>query len=278
MKKLLLLTMILVWQTHFCQTVLIYTAKKDFIPAEIKLTNGEIITGYIKEFNVPNAVEFPEFSFSTNLESELRLDRTKFNFKKTLESTSEKIDLSTIQSITLKSEDTITYEKLKLKTINSKLELVDLKREIMAPLIKEGKINVYGLRVYECSPGCTLMWILTYVKKPNDEFAFVPVDYNRVNLLNLGKIDDKFFRAFEEVGKDCSEFLSYVAEKKAEYNGKGYGKKRLADFKEHEKDKKEKLKQIENNRERRKMADDMDTEYNLKFYLDVIKEYSSRCK
>ncbi|MCY1245255.1 hypothetical protein D9M69_617850 [compost metagenome] len=122
------------------------------------------------------------------------------------------------------------------------------------------------------------MWILTYVKKPNDEFAYVPVDYNRTNLLNLGKIDDKFFKAFEEVGKDCPEFLSYVAEKKAEFNGKGHGKKRLADFKQHEKDKKEKLKQIKNNRERRKMADDVDTEYNLKFYLDVIKEYSSRCK
>lgn len=272
--------MILVWQNNFSQTVLIYTAKKDFIPAEIKLANGEIISGYIKEFNVPNAIEFPDFTFNFNIESELRLDRTKFNFRRTLEGSSEKIDLNSIKSITLKSEDTITYEKLKLKTINSKLEVVDLEREIMAPIIKSGKINVYGIKVYECSSsyGCSLMWVLTYIKKPNDEFAYIPVDYNRLNIFNLGKIDDKFFRAFEEVGKDCPEFLNYIKEKKAKFSDKAYKKELSTARKQFDKDKKEKLKQIKNNLERRKVEDEMEIQYYLKFYLDEIKEYSSRCK
>lgn len=279
MKKLLLLAMIFIWQNNFAQ-IYIYTAKKEFIPAEIKLSNGEIISGYIKEFNVPNAIEFPEFTFNLNLEAELRMDRTKFNFKKTLEGSSEKIDLNSIKSITLKGEDTITYEKLKLKTINSKLEVVDLQREIMAPLIKEGKINIYGLKAYECTPryGCSLMWVLTYIKKPNDEYAYIPVDYNRLNIFNLGKIDDKFFRAFEEAGKDCPEFLSYTAEKKAKFSDKAYRKELAAIRKQFDKDKKEKLKQIKSNRERIKAEDDMETQFYLKFYLDEIKEYSSRCE
>lgn len=276
MKKLLLLAMIFIWQNNFAQ-VLIYTAKKEFIPAEIRLANDEIISGYIKEFNVPNAIEFTDFSFNFNLESELRLDRTKFNFKKTPDGASEKIELNNIKSITLKAEDTITYEKLKLKTINSKLEVVDLKREIMAPLIKKGKINVYGLRVYECGHGCSLMWILAYIKKPNDEFAYIPVDYNRLNLFNLGKIDDKFFKAFEEVGKDCPEFLSYLETRKAQFNDKAYKKELLAARKQFDKDKKEKLK-LTDKRERRKMEDQMDTDYYLKFYLDEIDAYSSRCE
>ncbi|MBC8643768.1 hypothetical protein H9W95_06220 [Flavobacterium lindanitolerans] len=57
------------------------------------------------------------------------------------------------------------------------------------------------MRVYECGHGCSLMWILAYIKKPNDEFAYIPVDYNRLNLFNLGKIDDKFLKPLRKLVK-----------------------------------------------------------------------------
>jgi hypothetical protein len=54
-------------------------------------------------------------------------------------------------------------------------------------------------------------------------------------------------------------------------------KKLLAARKQFDKDKNEKLKQTDK-RERRKMEDQMDTDYYLKFYLDEIDAYSSRCQ
>lgn len=86
-----------------------------------------------------------------------------------------------------------------------------------------------------------------------------------------------FLKAFEEVGKDCPEFLSYLETRKAQFNDKAYKKELLAARKQFDKDKNEKLKQADK-RERRKLEDKMDTDYYLKFYLDEIDAYSSRCQ
>lgn len=278
MKKLIsILAFIIVCQTNYAQVV-ISLSKKEFISSEIVLNNGDIVLGFIKDFTLPKTIEVRGLTYDFNsIESKLYLDRTKFKFKKEINGTVENLDLADIKSIKLMADDTIKYEKLKLKTINSNSDVVDLEREVMIPLIKEGKINLYGLKVFECSNAydCFLMYILVYIKKPNDEFAYIPIDFNRINIFNFGKADDKFFKVFEEVGNDCPEFLVSLKKMKTTAIDKNEIKNEYARF---EKEKKEKLKQVKNKEEKRKLAEQLDDAYFLKGYLLLIDEYTSKCK
>lgn len=278
MKKIILL-LILICQKSNAQDVVFTISKKEYIPTEIVLNDGKIISGFIKDFTLPKTIEFRGLGYDfKSIESKLNLDRTKFKFKKEINGSVEDLDLIDIKSITLKEEDTTKYEKLKLKTINSNSEVIDLKREVMIPVIKEGKINLYGLRAYQCAGPCEMMFVIAYVKKPNDEFAYIPIDFNRMNLFNLGKIDDKLFKAFEEIGKDCPEFQNYLKNNKALFEDENYRKEVKNEYKQFQKDKKEKIKQLKRAREKRRMEDNMNTEYFLKIYYNLINEYSSRCK
>ncbi|HEX8561612.1 MAG TPA: hypothetical protein VF676_01415 [Flavobacterium sp.] len=268
---------ILIFQNICSQTVDISLQKKEFIPGDIVMKNGDTVSGFIKDFTLPRTFEFQGLGFDFNsIESRLHLDRSKFTFRRELKSANENLDLDNIKSITLKEEaDTTKFEKIKLKTVNANLEVIDLNREIMVPVIREGEINLYGARVYECSSTCTMMWVLAYIKKPNDEYAYIPIDMNRFNFMDMGNVDDKFLRVFQEIGSDCPAFLEYLETGKSQMANKNYFKESYAEYKNYQKEKKEKLKKIKGSK--RKIEDDMDTEYFLKGYMKMIDEYSIRC-
>ncbi len=280
MKKIILILSILaICQSIQAQDIVFFTSKKNFISSEIVLNNGNTITGFIKDFRLPHTIEVHGFTYDFSpIESKINLDRTTFKFKKEMNGSVENLNLLDIKSIKLMEEDTIKYEKLKLKTINSSLKVVNLEREVMIPLISENKINLYGLMVNQCSINCRPMFVIAYIKKPNDEFAFIPIDFNRINMFNLGKVDDKFLKAFEEVGKDCPEFMEYIQKSKILIDDKVATKDMKSDYYRFENEKKEKLNQIKNRGERKKMSKKLDVERFLRPYFHLIEEYSIRCK
>src|SRR5690606_15506713 len=208
MKKALFVVILALFLPQFTmqsQIIINFNSKK-YIPCEITFDDNTVVSGFVKDFRLPRTIEIAGYDLGT-IESQLNLDRSKFKFKTTNDGSAKDITLSNIKFITLIEEDGDTkYEKLRLKTINSKSEVVDLKREIMVPLLREGNINLYGLQVYECSVNCTMFWVLAYVKHRDSEYAFIPIDYNNLNLFNTGKLQEKIFRSFEEVGKDCEDF------------------------------------------------------------------------
>jgi hypothetical protein len=280
MNKLILVLAILSSQFTIGQEIYISKEKKEYIPADILMENGDTITGFIKDFTKSKTIEIrgPGYDFKS-LEKQLNLNNTNFNFKRQEDGPEEKLESKDIKKIIFDEETTI-FEKLKLKTVNSKLEIIDIKYEVMIPLLEEGKINIYGTKVYECSTKpdvCNLSWILIYVKKPTDEFAYIPIDINKITLFNFWKTDDKLFRIWEEIGKDCPDFLEYLANYKIKYDTKEFKKELANEYKIYLKETADKLKNIADYDERKAMDEQLFTEHYMKSYYTFINEYSSRC-
>ncbi len=270
--------MFLIFKNTNAQDVVFSFSKKEFLNTVIELDNGKKLTGFVKDFTLPNTVEFRgiEYGFSS-IESKLNLDRTKFKFKKSLESKMEFIGTDSIKSIVLTDKDTLKYEKIKLKTLNSKLEIIDLEREVMAPLIKKGKINLYAYRVYKVLGKKNLMYIVAYVRKPNDKYALIPLDINRLNIFNIGNIEEKFIRAYEEVGKDCPKFLEYLNYQKKMFDDKNFRKDYKEEMKLKEKEMKEIRKSAKSTEEENKLEDDFKTYTYLRLHYRFIDEYEKLC-
>ncbi|MCX7549308.1 hypothetical protein [Xanthomarina sp. F2636L] len=279
-KKLSLLIIILFTTLVKAQDIVFTNYTKDYIPSEIVMNNGTILNGYIKDFTLPKSFEFrtPAYDFSS-IESKLNLDKQTFKFKRNLDEDFEKLGLENIHSIVIMDSDTVTYEKLKLKTINTKNEVVDLDKKVMMPLIREAEINLYGLRAYNClnDNNCEMMYVIVYIKNINQEFAYIPIDFNRINIFNLGKIDDKFIKSFKEAGSDCPAFLTYLDEQEKSFGNKDKRKANKEKYKNFKKKKKEKLKLIKGSKNKQKEEDKLDTEFFLEMYIEIIDEYSLRC-
>ena len=274
-----ILILLFVYQPNNAQIVDVSLVGQQFLPSEIILNNGDTISGYTKDFTAPKALEFRTGFEFKSIEEQLRLTTTKFKFKREINGEVENLDIADIKAIKfIGNNNTIKYEKLKLKTINRNAEVVDLERTVMIPLIQEGKINLYGMEVLECSSGCELYYVLVYIKKPNDEFAYIPFDMNRLSFFNLGSLDDKFIKAFQEVGSDCPEFLAYI-EKREVVTAKNYNRKKLDnEYGRFEQMGKERLKQVPKGPERRKLKYQLKVESLLFPYNIVINQYSSLCK
>lgn len=260
------------------QEIIFNLYTKEFIPTEITLTNDSVINGYINDLEVPKSVEFRGLGYDFNsIENKLHLDRKTLNYRASEDGETKKMDLKDITSILLKGEDNIRYQKLKLKTINTKNEVIDLNKEVMMPLLKEGPINLYGIVAYTCGSGCQKMFVIAYIKNQHQDFAYIPLDFNRINIYNIGSIDDKFLKSFAEAGSDCPEFLEYLETLKESFDNKEFRKETKAAYKEFQKKKKETLKNIKGAKKRRKAEDDIDTAYFLKMYTDIIDVYSALC-
>lgn len=280
LKKLFLLLFIVLSSRVNAQTLLTTIGSREYIPCEITLDDGSILNGFIKDFTLPKTFEFRGFGYDFSaIESKLKLDTKTFKYRKTLKGENEKVSLENVHSIFLKGSENIKYEKIRLKTINSKNEVVDLNREIMIPLIREDEINLYGLRVYNCMNGnnCEMMYVIAYIKNKNQDYAYIPIDFNRINLFNIGKLDDKFLKSFEETGSDCAEFLTFIDEKRKSFENKTLKKESKEKYKKFKKEKKAKLKLIKGRKEKQKEEDILDTEYFLNLYIEFIDEYTSLC-
>lgn len=216
------------------QDVVLYTGKKDYLPAKIVLTNGKTINGYIKDFTLPKFIRFQgPFSEFKSYEKKLNLDRTKFRFKYTSESESLPIHADSIQTIMLNEDKPVEYEKMKLKTINNKNKLVDTNLEVFLPLIERGDIDLYGLNVVDSNE--KLVTVLAYIKKPDDNFAVIPIDMSDLNIFNAWSIGERFITGFMEITKDCDSYQASLQEElnKMKSKDKKYIKESEQKFKDY---------------------------------------------
>lgn len=256
-------------------------SKKEYIPCKITLEDGTVKEGFVKDFSMPNTFEVQGFwNDFKSIESKVKLDKADFKFRETIKGETQKIVLSNIHAITLMEEnDTIRYEKLKLKTVNSKSEVIDLEREIMVPLLRKDNINLYGIKVNTCMTknNCQLMYILAYIKNKNQEFAYIPIDFNNLNLVNTGSIGDKFTRSFEEAGKDCPAFIAWLNESKEMVIDKEMKKDAKQAYKDYQKRKKETIKKIKGRKAKLREGERIDVDYFLASYIAVIEHYKEKC-
>lgn len=261
-----------------------FFGRKKTVKAEILMENGTTKTGFLKSF--------PILKRNFALQSlEKNLDSKEFEFIASNSNNSEKIKISDIKTITTLNDDnseSIRYDKMKLKTINSKYEIVDLNKTVLLPLEQEGKLNLYGfymifftdslpydnINVYN-KYATTLF--MPYLKNSDSEYAYLPFDLNRVNIFNLGKMEGKFKIALQEATKSCPEFQSNIDElmKAFEKSNKANMKKQYFDK---EAQKKQVRKDIKDKDVELMLQIKLDSDYMIKPYLDLVNAYNMKCK
>ena len=287
MKKITALFCILFSIFIFSQSD-VYFGKKKLMGAEIILENGTIKTGFLQDFHSQKFYNTDMQSFSS-IEKYLKYDTKEFKFKEEAGSAIQIINIADVKRIILLNTDgseRLVYDKMKLKTINSKNEVVDLNKTVILPLEQEGKLNLYGITLVAYgqpslySTGAATKYLTTlfipYLKSSNSEYAYLPFDINRMNIFNLGKLEAKFKKALEESTKDCPEFQSNIDE-----TMKVFEKRLTKDQKQMYYDKEEKKKQIRKNTKDKGEEDflqmKIDAEYGIEPYLKLVDDYNKKC-
>lgn len=285
MKKFTILFCVLYSVFIFSQSD-VYFGKKKLTGAEIILENGTVKTGFLQDFPSHRFYKVPSF---VGIERSLKYDTKEFKFREEASSALQIININDVKRIVLLNTDgseRLVYNKMKLRTINSKNEVVDLNKTVILPLEQEGKLNLYGIALVAYgqsglySTGAakyqTTLYI-PYLKSSNSEYAYLPFDINRINFFNLGKLDDKFKKALEEATKDCPEFQSNIDE-----TMKLFEKRLTKEQKQLYYDKEEKKKQIRKNTKDKDEEDflqmKIDAEYGREPYLQLVDAYNQKCK
>lgn len=141
-------------------------------------------------------------------------DIYKFEYKLGPEGKLLKVDASELQKVKFLDEfedERLGLERLKLKAVNDKGVVDDKAYNSWQPLLYDGKIKIYGSNLYSCSGSiCTFVFSKFYHRNERDDFAVMPIDFDRLNLLNLCKMDEKRVEAFRLVGKGGPEFNKYL--------------------------------------------------------------------
>ena len=162
---------------------------------------------------------------------------------------------------------------MKLKTVNVKGELIDVEKTVVLPLEQEGKFNLYGINLsFTQNNRYTNSMYLPYIKKPNDEYGIILIDINRINLFNLGKIDDKIKTGLLAISNDCPNYQKDIdSEMKTfenevvEYRREGNKKKNQA------------RKDIKDKNQENLMAIKIDYDYAIKPYLNLMNRFYEKC-
>lgn len=248
--------------------------------AEIILENGETKNGLLKDFQTKKYVEWDGMNL-ISIEKALQYETKQFRFIEKSSNKEETVDISSIKSIIILNNDNsdrIRYDKMKLKTINSNYEVVDLKKTVILPLEQEGKLSLYGITFYSVGNGTkhqTTMFI-PYLKNKNDEYAYLPFDINRMNFFNLGKLEGKFKKALQETTKDCPSFQNNI-----DVVMKNFDKSNKQDWKkqyyEKEDQKKQIRKEVKNQNTAEYLQIKIDADYMRKPYLDLVNAYNQKC-
>lgn len=279
MKYLLILSFTLVSSLFFSQTDSEYFfGKKKTVKAEVLFENGITKTGVLKNFKI-----FRRFDNINSLEK--NLDSKEFEFKANDNNVVEIININDIKSITTFNDagsEYIRLDKLKLKTVNSKHEIIDLNKTVLLPIVQEGNLNLYGFfraffDVGGVNQGYLATLFMPYLKHSNSEYAYLPFDYNRMNIFNVGKLEGKFKIALQEATKSCPEFQSNIDEimKLFEKSNKENMKKQYYDK---EAQKKQIRKDIKDKETELMLQIKVDEDYMVKPYLDLVNSYNLKCQ
>lgn len=277
MRKIFILVIGLFCTQLFCQASISF-AKKPYMEVDLVMENGQTVHGYLQDFNLPKFIESDFANNFKRIESVYHYDSKYFKFKSSENAKAQEIPMTDIKSIIVLEEDgsdRVKFDKMKLKTINSKYEIEDLDMTVMLPLQSEGKINLYGFSVSTFMGKTYIDSIfLPYLKKPADEYAYIPLDYDNIGLFNMGKIKGKFKKAFEEVTADCKQYQSHLDDAVEKLMDKKLMKEI---YKEKAARKKAARKEIKNKDMELYVLQKIDNEYGIKPFIDLINEYGRIC-
>lgn len=245
----------------------------DLPKVEFTLMDGSKINGLFVAYNYPNG-SYPGFFDKNNIYS--------FEYKKTQESKTEKLvanDVKILKIFDENGEVVNSIEKLNMKAVDKNGEASDKKKKSFQPLLYDGKIQIFGSNINMCTNSiCNYAYSEFYIKNAKDDFAIMPVDYDKLNLLNVFSIYDKLVEAFRYAGRNCLDFQKYMDVFEAKIKDKSFRKKMTADVKETRKRAFDEAKaQKLGHNEIQEMIGLRMQEYYLNLYSGIISEYEKNC-
>lgn len=245
---------------------------KDLPKVDFTLTDGYTVTGFLVGYTYPNGT-YPSF-FNKD-------DIYNFIYKKTKTSDDEKFGANEVKSVKIyDDQDDVQslIERLDMKYIDKNGEVNDKKKRSFEPLLYDGKIKIYGSNLKVCTATtCNYVYSKLYIRNAKDDFAVMPVDYDKLGLF-AGSLYDKMAEAFKYAGRDCPEFQKYMTSLEVKFEDKAFKKELNAKFKDIRKKAYDegKSRKLGYNGTQDLLGDYMLEAY-LEFYGGIIREYEKNC-
>ncbi|WP_162126200.1 hypothetical protein [Flavobacterium phycosphaerae] len=239
-------------------------------PGTILFKDGHTEKGFVKSFLEDKLINL---ELIPSLEHELNLDDKNLKFKTTENEEFKDIPIDYIDEVTLlDKEKTTTYKVIYLKEISIKGEVLEEGRKVFLPLIKKGKINIYGIKYTETdydSSGGIFRYKGTrfYYQNAKENYA---INYYNMEMGEvLFYIKSRMLNPLRELFKDCPEIVNDLNDDS--FEGMSQRKK------ENKQEAKLLQKEFKNlsNEEQSKMENIH--HYNFNFMEKYIAEYESKC-
>lgn len=261
-------------------SIAVFSQKKEkkeetYPKAEFTLEDGNKMSALFVAYTYPNG-SYPSFFDKDDIYS--------FEYKTSPESKTEKISAKEVKSMKIYNDEgdfVNGVERLDLKAINSNGELVDKTKRSFQPLLYDGKIQIFGSNIFMCQGNikshCTYVYSTFYIRNSKDDFAIMPVDYDRINLFNFGSAEEKMIGAFRVVGKNCESFNQYLSFLEKKLGEKEFRKKFKEEFKKVRTEAFEEAKNSGKKGNFQNIVGDKMLLYYLNFYSGIVKEYEKNC-
>ncbi len=190
-----------------------FLANAKYTNATIYYNDGQSEKGLINSFLENN---FFDFNFFGTFEDGLVYNDKSIKFKLTEEADSKKVSIDNIDKIILHYEGfDKEYKALFIRNINRKGILEESKARIFLPLLRSGKINLYGFYHRETQynhdrkmpSSTTTVTEKFYLQNANENYA---IDYYEVELQDVFSLRDRLANPLKELFKDCPELVEKV--------------------------------------------------------------------
>lgn len=251
--------------------------KANYKSATVFYTNGESEKGLINSFLED---KFFDFNFFGSFEEGLIYNDKSIKFKLSEEVDSKKIAITDIDKIVIHYEGfDKTYKALYIRNIDRKGILEERKSKIFLPLLRSGKINIYGFYHTETSSdhnlkmpsSSTTVTELFYYQNNNEDYA---IDYFNVEIQDFLNIRARLANPLKELFKDCPELVTKVDNLFYEKNLTKEEKKKLkAESKNTYKALQREYKKIPKDEKRGDLL--LFHQYHMKTFDDLLLEYES---
>lgn len=243
----------------------LHSIKAQTYKGTILFNDGTTKTGIIKSFIEDKIINL---NLIDDLEHELNLDDKNLKFKENETDEFQKIAIDEIDEVILKNT---TYKVILLKDLTSTGELKENGKKVFLPYVREGAINIFGIRYVETSSGgipatsMALKSIRFYYQNTKEKYA---INYQNIGTLDLFTFKKRFANPLIDLFKDCPEIVenleNFLANKKDSFNKNGSKeryKKLKKEFKKLPKEEKKKLEVIH--------------KYNFYYIEDFINQYEN---
>lgn len=181
--------------------------------ATLYFTDGQSETGVINSFLED---KFFDFNFFGTFEEGLIYNDKTVKFRRSEDSESKKVAIEAIDKIVIHYDGfDKEYRALFIRNIDRKGFLQESKVKVFLPLLRSGKINVYGFYHTEkhynydgkfVGPTITVSEIF-YYQNANENYA---IDYYNIELQDVFNLRDRMANPLKELFKDCPSLVTKV--------------------------------------------------------------------